>query len=87
MWQDVIVLPDEFYGFISNLIEIFEQISSKDIIPEGSVESFNEGILIWLRRLNRFQFDALVLAPFCYARNSGPLSIRIVLGWPLHSNI
>ena len=58
-----VVDPDPFVGNFTDLIQVFKQIGIQYLMPIGSVEPFDKGVLAWFARLDVTQLDAFVLAP------------------------
>jgi len=56
-------------------------------MPEGAIEAFDVGVLIWLARLDVVELHSLIRhqAINTWDRYSGPLSTRIASGLPRHS--
>jgi hypothetical protein len=65
-----VVDRDPFVGDLTDLIQIFKEISIQDFMPIGSVKPFDKGVLAWLARLDVTQLDALFLAPLNEAYRS-----------------
>jgi hypothetical protein len=64
MWAFFVVRLDPGLGNLPSLFQIIKQIGIEHFMTIGSVEAFNEGILLGLPRLNVFEFYSLAFAPF-----------------------
>ena len=54
---------DPFVGNLTDLIQVFKQIGFQDLMPIGSVEPLDEGVLAGFAGLDVAQLDAFSLAP------------------------
>jgi hypothetical protein len=59
----LVIDRDPFVGDFSNLIQVFKQIGIQDLLPIGSVEPFDKGVLAGFTGLDVSQLNAFVLAP------------------------
>ena len=50
-------------GDLTDLIQIFKEVSIEHFMPIGPVKSLDKGILAWLAGLDVKQFDTFVLVP------------------------
>lgn len=56
-----VVDRDPFVGDLTDLIQIFKEISIEHFMPIGPVKSLDKGILAWLAGLDVTQLDTFVL--------------------------
>ena len=70
------------------LLDVAKQIGTQQLITHRPVKSLDVRVLLWIARLDKFQFNPVLTSPlFDGAADvlSGPLSLLIVLGLPRHS--
>ena len=65
-----VVGRDPLVGDLTDLVEIFKEISIQDFMPIGPVKSLDKGILAWLAGLDVMQLDAFFFAPLNEASRS-----------------
>jgi hypothetical protein len=59
----LVLALDRFFSYFSNLLERFKDMGIEYFMPVSSIKAFNKGILLWLIRLDKLQFNAFLLAP------------------------
>ena len=76
MWAFFVVRLDPGLGNLPGLFQVIKQIGIEYFMPIGSVEAFNESILLGFPRLNVFEFYTLGFTPF---REDGGSKLRPVI--------
>ena len=64
MGLEVVVILDLFIGCLLNLSERVEEICVQYFFPIAFVKALDEGVLVWLTRLNVAEFNPAILGPF-----------------------
>ena len=64
MWSNVVVVVLELLCERADFIKRFKHVAIQDFGPARSIEAFDEGILGRFSRLDKAQFDAVIIRPF-----------------------